>query len=78
MDFIATTLMYDRRLVERLDPETGQPVQVERGYIQPGEIIPLDDQAQIDCLLELGYIAQPEIAPAAEPTEEATPKKRRA
>lgn len=58
MIYIAATLLYDKRLVERTDPETGEPCQVEFGYIQPGEPIELElDRAEI--LLAQGDIVLP-------------------
>lgn len=64
--YIAQTLLYDKTIVDDVDAETGAPIQRERGYIEPGQPIDLDD-ARAEILLAVGAIARP---PAA---EEATP-----
>lgn len=79
--YIAQTLLYDKRLVERADPETGELCQIERGYIPPGDVIELsDDRAEI--LLATGAIAPApapvDAAPTGEPAAaESIPSRRR-
>lgn len=76
MQYIARTLLYDKRLVERADPETGELRLVEFGYIAIGEPIELDD-ARAEIMLAQGAIAPAPVddTPAAE-IAPATPKRR--
>lgn len=63
MTYTALELLFDKRLVERADPDSGELRQVEAGYILPGATIELDD-ARAELLLAVGAVA---LAPAAEP-----------
>ena len=87
MLYRALTLLYNKDMIESIDPETGALVLVEAGYVHPGQTIDLEGE-RAEILLGLGYIepAPPEVAPepalelpaATESDESPTPRKRRA
>lgn len=64
--YIALTLLYDKTLIDDVDAETGQPIVRERGYIQPGQPIELDE-ARAEALLAVEAIAPMPAAEAPAP-----------
>lgn len=63
MTYTALELLYDKRLVERADPDSGELRQVEAGYILPGTEIELES-THAELLLAVGAVA---LAPAPDP-----------
>lgn len=75
--YIAQTLLYNKDLISRPDPETGVIHLVEAGFVHPGQEITLGDE-RAEPLLAIGAIA-PAPPPKPEPETPATetPKRSR-
>lgn len=71
---VAKTLLYLRDKYTTFDPETGDQIELEHGYIQPGQAIPIEVEAdRRDIWLALGHVIELPEAPAIEtPKTEST------
>lgn len=68
--YTAKTLLYLRDPVQDTDPETGAPIERERGYIHPGETFRLpDDDPRIETWLSIGAIEKTKKAAPPAPKE---------
>jgi len=65
MLYIATTLLYNKDLIEQADEETGAVRLVESGFVHPGQTIELDEERAAP-LVEIGAVV---LAPSAEPEQ---------